>query len=61
VNLFGDRWTFLQVNGFFWVLLGLTARGLENTRQGQVLDAADSFGTEQLASELAMDAETSCA
>jgi len=28
VNLFGDRWTFLQVNGFLWVLLGLTARGL---------------------------------
>jgi len=28
VNLFGDRWSFLQVNGFFWVLLGLVARGL---------------------------------
>lgn len=28
VNFFGDRWTYLQVNGFFWVLLGLAARGL---------------------------------
>lgn len=28
VNFFGDRWTFLQVNGFLWVLLGLAARGL---------------------------------
>jgi len=28
VNFFGDRWTYLQVNGFFWVLLGLVARGL---------------------------------
>jgi len=28
VNLFGDRWTYLQVNGFLWVLLGLAARGL---------------------------------
>jgi O-antigen ligase len=28
VNFFGDRWTYLQVNGFFWILLGLVARGL---------------------------------
>jgi putative inorganic carbon (hco3(-)) transporter len=28
VNFFGDRWTYLQVNGFLWVLLGLIARGL---------------------------------
>lgn len=28
VNFFGDRWTYLQVNGFLWVLLGLAARGL---------------------------------
>jgi O-antigen ligase len=35
VNFFGDRWTFLQVNGFFCVLLGVVARGLvatEDTR-----------------------------
>jgi putative inorganic carbon (HCO3(-)) transporter len=29
VNFFGDRWTYLQVTGFFWVLLGLVARGLQ--------------------------------
>jgi O-antigen ligase len=28
VNLFGDRWSLLQVNGFLWVLLGCVARGL---------------------------------
>jgi putative inorganic carbon (hco3(-)) transporter len=28
VNFFGDRWTYLQVNGFLWILLGLAARGL---------------------------------
>jgi putative inorganic carbon (HCO3(-)) transporter len=28
VNFFGDRWTYLQVNGFLWVLLGFMARGL---------------------------------
>jgi O-antigen ligase len=34
VNFFGDRWTFLQVNGFFWVLSGLVARSLF-IQQGQ--------------------------
>jgi O-antigen ligase len=33
VNFFGDRWTFLQVNGFLWVLLGLAARGLHLVSQ----------------------------
>jgi len=33
VNFFGDRWTYLQVNGFFWVLLGLAARGLHLVSQ----------------------------
>jgi O-antigen ligase len=33
VNFFGDRWTYLQVNGFFWVLLGLAARGLRIVSQ----------------------------
>jgi O-antigen ligase len=27
-NFFGDRWTYLQVNGYMWVLCGLVARGL---------------------------------
>ncbi|MGB9511955.1 MAG: O-antigen ligase family protein, partial [Candidatus Acidiferrum sp.] len=27
-NLFGDRWTYLQVNGFMWVLAGLVSRSL---------------------------------
>jgi len=36
VNFFGDRWTYLQVNGFFWVLLGLVARGLFIFRQNEV-------------------------
>jgi len=33
VNFFGDRWTFLQVNGFLWILLGLAARGLRVVSQ----------------------------
>lgn len=27
-NFFGDRWTFLQVNGFMWILAGLAARAI---------------------------------
>ena len=27
LNLFGDRWTFFQLDGFMWVLLGCVARG----------------------------------
>jgi putative inorganic carbon (HCO3(-)) transporter len=36
VNLFGDRWTYLQVGGFLFVLLGLAARAsllLEEARE----------------------------
>jgi putative inorganic carbon (HCO3(-)) transporter len=28
-NLFGDRWTFLQVNGYMWVIAGLVCRAFE--------------------------------
>ena len=29
-NFFGDRWHFLQVNGYMWVIAGLVARGLDD-------------------------------
>ena len=32
-NLFGDRWSFLQVNGYMWVIAGLTARAWVMERQ----------------------------
>jgi putative inorganic carbon (HCO3(-)) transporter len=38
VNFFGDRWTYLQVNGFFWVLLGLVARGLQIVKEEQTVE-----------------------
>jgi putative inorganic carbon (HCO3(-)) transporter len=38
VNFFGDRWTYLQVSGFFWVLLGLVARGLFILGQNKVAE-----------------------
>jgi putative inorganic carbon (HCO3(-)) transporter len=28
-NLFGDRWTFLQVNGYMWVIAGMNCRASE--------------------------------
>jgi len=35
VNLFGDRWSLLQVNAFLWVLLGCAMRGLVLVEQEQ--------------------------
>lgn len=42
VNFFGDRWSFLQVNGFSWVLLGLVTRGLQITKEEETEGLADS-------------------
>ena len=42
VNLFGDRWSYLQVNGFLWVFMGMAARGLWLIRrEGEQPEAAD--------------------
>jgi len=43
-NLFGDRWTFLQVNGYMWVIAGLVARALviDQTERAAVVVKADS-------------------
>ena len=35
VNLFGDRWSYLQVNGFLWVFMGMAARGLWMTQKAR--------------------------
>ncbi|HLH37709.1 MAG TPA: O-antigen ligase family protein [Bryobacteraceae bacterium] len=42
-NLFGDRWTFLQVNGFLWVLAGLVAAAsrIENASRSAETDAGE--------------------
>jgi O-antigen ligase len=34
-NLFGDRWTYLQINGYLWVLAGLVARALMIESEGK--------------------------
>jgi putative inorganic carbon (hco3(-)) transporter len=41
VNFFGDRWLYIEVNGFLWVLLGCVVRGqlIEEERQQQSLPA----------------------
>jgi O-antigen ligase len=33
MNLFGDRWTYQQVDGFLWILLGCVIRGLATTSE----------------------------
>jgi O-antigen ligase len=42
VNFFGDRWTYLQVSGFFWVLLGIIARGCHFLQSGEAVENAVS-------------------
>jgi putative inorganic carbon (HCO3(-)) transporter len=36
-NCFGDRWTYVQVNGYMWVLGGLVSRGLALEESGEPL------------------------
>jgi putative inorganic carbon (HCO3(-)) transporter len=55
VNFFGDRWTYLQVNGFFWVLLGLVARGLFILQQNEVAQEASATQS-SLTSAITVDA-----
>ena len=42
VNFFGDRWLYVEVNGFLWVLLACVVRGqmIENERAQEVTEAA---------------------
>lgn len=44
-NCFGDRWTFLQVNGYMWVIVGLVcrARELEKTEQATVCEELEAL------------------
>jgi O-antigen ligase len=39
-NLTGDRWSFLQVNGYMWVIAGLAARAWVMERQAETVPAA---------------------
>jgi len=41
--MYRDRWSYLQVNGFLWVFLGMAARGLWLVqREREEAQAADS-------------------
>jgi O-antigen ligase len=35
-NSFGDRWTFLQVNGYMWVIIGMVCHAQELERSAEV-------------------------
>jgi putative inorganic carbon (HCO3(-)) transporter len=37
VNCFGDRWTYQQVDGYLWILLGCVLTGLRVTSEAQAL------------------------
>jgi putative inorganic carbon (hco3(-)) transporter len=61
VNFFGDRWTYLQVNGFLWVLLGLAARGLYLVGQKKESSeqVAPAIESEELQTDVAPEHEVS--
>jgi putative inorganic carbon (HCO3(-)) transporter len=63
VNFFGDRWTYLQVNGFLWVLLGLAARGLRLVSQENESheDEAPATESEEFQVDPSVAHEGSCA
>lgn len=53
-NFFGDRWTYFQVNGYMWVLLGLVTRGLMIAQESQKVvtaETSDPAGPELLPDE----------
>ena len=46
-NLFGDRWSYFQVDGWMWMLLGAVVRGLILTEQTQM--STDEAAAEEIA------------
>jgi len=47
-NLFGDRWSFLQINGFMWVIAGLVCRAYE-------LDKSNVFANPEAVPSIMLD------
>jgi O-antigen ligase len=42
-NLFGDRWTYFQINGYLWVITGLVARAFAIEADKEDQPAADEM------------------
>ena len=44
LNCFGDRWTYLEINGLLWVLVGAAARALQlsQTQETPALENVES-------------------
>ncbi len=52
LNLFGDRWDYQQVDGYLWIILGCSMRGLIIMRETQDITAPELLGdlkTDELA------------
>ena len=48
-NFFGDRWTFLQVNGYMWVIAGLVCKAYELEKNNQRGEHAISVSSNTVA------------
>jgi len=58
VNLFGDRWLYLQVNGYTWILLGCAMRGqlLANEQAQKLPEPGPAHDNQETVSELPVPA-----
>lgn len=50
LNFFGDRWTYQQVDGYLWVLLGCVMRGIAATSEAKQ-EAAAEIGARSVSDE----------
>jgi hypothetical protein len=50
VNFFGDRWLYVEVNGFLWIMLACVVRGqmIERERKEEPLEVAAEASLEPL-------------
>jgi hypothetical protein len=54
VNFFGDRWLYLSVNGYLWVMMACVVRAQIIVDEGVVLKATESLAA---SNEEAIDEE----
>jgi putative inorganic carbon (HCO3(-)) transporter len=51
-NLFGDRWMYIQINGFLWTLLACMVKGMELTQESAQQQATAVAGAGMLPEEM---------
>jgi len=52
LNCFGDRWTYQQVDGYVWILLGCVITGLRITNEGREVDKLEQPNEVMISNDL---------